>query len=150
MNYRPACVMRSWTLFAAMTIISYAQAPQDKRLAEPDNWQRSKECAAQAEKVMTASDRENVSKGFSGALHWENHYSLKYGKCFVSALYMESGKRPSGEKFSFYSTILTDAFERHSLAMSATSGAPAGLCTIGEATVACKEAAGFIADHMKN
>jgi hypothetical protein len=65
-------------------------------------------------------------------------------------VYLESGKRPGGEKFSFSSTILTDAFEKRSLAMSATPGAPAGLCTIGETNVDCPQAASFITEHMKN
>jgi len=117
---------------------------------QSDPWEKSSECASQAEKTMAASDRDQLAQGFPAAMHWENHYSPKYDKCFVSAMYFEAGKRPSGESFSFVSTMLTDAFERRSLAMSISSGGPTGLCNIGDATVDCAEAASFISEHMKD
>lgn len=47
---------------------------------KPDTWQKSKECAAQTEKV--------VAGWFKHPDDWQNHYSPKYDKCFVSLCFL--------------------------------------------------------------
>src|ERR1700720_2942450 len=150
---KPACIILAAVVLSFGTCCEKATAPATNKAASqatPDTWQRSKECATQAEKVIAASDREELAKGFPAAMQWENHYSPKYDKCFVSAVYMEKSKRPSGEAFSFIATILTDAFERHSLATSASLEEPAGICNIDGTNADCTQVEAFITDHMKN
>jgi hypothetical protein len=69
------------------------------------NWERTRECAAQAERAAKSSlwDARNV-------LGWENHYSPKYERCFVVVSWPER----NGSKEELY-----DAFERRNLATCA-------------------------------
>jgi hypothetical protein len=98
---------------------------------QPDTWQRSKECAEQAERFM-GPDR------FDGTF-WTSHYSNRYGKCFVSMT--------SQAKNGPFVTTLYDAFERADLAESSTGGGG----RIGENLhVDYMDARRFIEEHMKN
>lgn len=109
-----------------------------------DTWQRSKECAAQAEKVMT--DKPGS---------WENHYSPKYNRCFVSTSTRTPGER-AGKDFPETVVELIDAFERTALAqwVSAYPQSEGPLnalsCHIGYEPAACAKAISFISEHMKN
>lgn len=42
---------------------------------KPDTWQRSKECATQAEKMMADRDLRLPAFGVNRAASWTNHYS---------------------------------------------------------------------------
>jgi hypothetical protein len=91
-----------------------------------DTWQRSKECAAQAEKIVAEWPRR------TGATpeDWHNHYSPKYDKCFVTLYFSELSK---DEKIypSYFSTALFDAFER--------SAPIASTCTLLRGNSDCAE-----------
>jgi hypothetical protein len=136
--------------------------------AKSDTWQKSKECAAQAEKVMADRDVRAVAAGGNRADGWSNHYSLKYNRCFVSAIYFAKTVTKGGP---LTSRNLIDAFERSSLANTAVGVAPeiacreeeklaecvetARLlwkyaCTIDEETTDCLKAKQFIEEHMRN
>jgi hypothetical protein len=79
----------------------------DRLAAKSDSWQKSKECAAQAEKV--------VAGWLSPATEWQNHYSPKYDRCFVSLSFFSVSK--DDKVFpTMYSTVLVDAFERSRIA----------------------------------
>jgi hypothetical protein len=100
----------AWIVLPAFTVLSFAQAPAKKDTpgsAKPDAWQRSKECSTQAEKAVAAWSQRTGS----GPTDWNNHYSSKYDKCFVS---ISSIAVWPAEKNSprVYSTALLDAFER--------------------------------------
>jgi hypothetical protein len=114
-----------------------------------DAWQKSKECANQAEKVMADNDRRATAMGLPGSAGWTNHYSPKYDKCFVSAEYVnkDGGIGKNGPMFT---TSLIDAFERSFLATSASVGPTEGFCQIDHKPVACAKAEDFIAERMKN
>ena len=85
-----------------------------------------------------------------GAGSWENHYSPKYGKCFVSATFAFTGEG-AGKTIPLFSNALIDAFERSFLALSAHGGNTEGACYIGEEKPAdCAKAEAFISEHMKN
>lgn len=157
----------AWVIVAAAAL-SYGQktykeatTPSTEKArapaAKPDNWQRSKECASQAEKVMD----ERFRRLGRAPEDWTNHYSPKYEKCFV-ALVDHTG--PSEGGGLFFSRWLFDAFERSSnlayfrdkpICVGACSeqmeilikSAP---CSIGGKTVDCGEAQSFISEHMKN
>jgi hypothetical protein len=114
---------------------------------KPDTWKKSKECAAQAEKVMAERDSRMVASGIPGAVDWTNHYSPKYDKCFISATYFNS---KAGKDAPAFGTNLIDAFERSILANSASAGPSDGFCKVDDKTTDCAKAAIFISEHMKN
>jgi len=116
---KPACVI------LAAAVLSFGQTTDKKATppakaapsAKPDTWERSKECAAQAEKTVAGWSQ----RAGSPPTDWNNHYSPKYDKCFVSI----SSVQISKDEKSFptmYTTALFNAFER--------SPALANYCTI--------------------
>jgi hypothetical protein len=66
--------------------------------AEKQNWQRSKECSAQAAKAVAQGNGQLV----------QNHYSPKFRRCFAYVLFYE--------KNNFMNWSLFDAFEGSELA----------------------------------
>jgi hypothetical protein len=175
---------------AAPPIAKKATAPA----AKLDTWQRSKECAAQAEKL--------VATWFKPPDEWKNHYSPKYDRCFAE---LSFASLSSDKGFpSLFQKLLIDAFERSTLARTCTAlghpdcveevlkswrpttlntasirltgkpfaeatGAEQGAarrladkmereapsdtstyCGVDGKATDCKEAAGFISEHMKN
>ena len=135
------------TIFVAAAALSFGQtntkkAPQPA--AHPDAWQKSKECAAQAEKVM-AEWRLRAP----ALTDWHNHYSRKYDRCFIEAFFFFPDGGP-GKAIPALSNGLMDAFERSILADSASVGPADGFCHIDEKPADCAKAASFISEHMKN
>ena len=89
-------------IILAAAVLSFAQAPTKKTTpaqAKPDTWQKSKDCAAQTEKVM------KDKTGFT------NHYSPKYNRCFISELTRAPGER-AGKDYPETVNQLIDAFEK--------------------------------------
>src|ERR1700736_2141086 len=68
--------------------------PQQKNTtkATTDNWQKMKDCAAEAEKAIAERDRRSLSFGGHGSDEWSNHYSPKYNRCFVKVGYLVAAK----------------------------------------------------------
>jgi hypothetical protein len=139
-------VTLAWSILAALTVPSFSQTRAKKTVptqTKPDTWQKSKECAGQAEKVINDWDDASVS--------WRNHYSPKYNRCFILVSRQINVKDWIGTVIedTFY-----DAFERSTLATSIVSPVPpqvATLCSTDEdAKADCKTAADFITEHMKN
>jgi len=131
MNYRAA-----WVILAAAAGL-LGQTPSNKPAspaAKPDTWQRSKECAVQAEKLVAEWDRDNAARGFPKTI-WTNHYSPKYSRCFIEA--HDSTTRSS----------LTDAFERSTVAEYDIVNR---YCEIGLEHVDCPKVYQFMEDHMNN
>lgn len=130
-------------------LVGAANAQSKNEKGTPDNWERSKECAAQAEKVM------KWLLGNDTKTTWQNHYSPKYKRCFVTTWRERQIKDWNG---TVSETDLYDAFERAEIASSITvipeSTRFTILCRIDdkeqESHEDCKAAADFISDHMKN
>jgi hypothetical protein len=142
--------MKYVLLFLVAAMPSFGQATIKKTApptAKPDTWQKSKECAAQAEKVMAERERRMSAKGSLGDMDWENHYSPKYNKCFISATYFNS---KGGKDLPAFTNTLVDAFERSTLAQSASAGQTDGFCKIDDKATDCAQAEKFISEHMKN
>src|SRR5215469_12925643 len=83
-------------ILSAMLAMSLAAA---EKPAAKDNWQRSKECAAQAQRAAAEV----------GGEVWQSHYSPKYERCYVQ-VFLERGV-PIQLRW-----ILLDAFEMRTLA----------------------------------
>jgi hypothetical protein len=139
----------AWIIFAA-AVLSFGQTTAKKEPAQapkktaapaaPDTWERSKECAAQAEKLVAEWDRDGLAKGFPKTI-WVNHYSPKYNKCFIETFNPPAGA-PSGRKDSLF-----DAFERSEVA-SWDEGYD---CFIDDEKIAdCTKVRDFIREHMRN
>jgi hypothetical protein len=126
-----------------LAVSAFAQTAE-KSSPAPDSWQKMKECAAQAEKVMM--DKAGT---------WENHVSPKYGRCFILRITNVPGEG-AGKTYPQFVNQLIDAFERSELAQrvseTAVPPAPSDLlsCRIDHKPVDCDKAAAFIAEHMKN
>jgi len=136
----------AWIIVAAAAL-SFGQttakketAPATKKstvsAAKPDTWQKSKECAAQAEKLVAEWERDGLAKGFPKVI-WTNHYSPKYNRCFIEAFFDPSTRVSS----------LIDAFERSTLASCDFANE---YCTIDIEKVDCVKVYDFIKEHMKN
>ena len=123
---------------------------------KPDDWQKSKECAAQAEKLIVDWSIRAGSK----PNYLSNHYSPKYNKCFVSISNFTSAEEPRGGVLS--TTDLLDAFERSLMAHRYEAICvkdcseqikimiKAAPCSIDQKTVDCEQSKSFISEHMKN
>ena len=137
----------------------------------PDNWEKMKDCATQAEKLMERRNRQNAALGIGAASDWTNHYSPKYNRCFVVASYFV--KQEGWFKHeSILTTSLLDAFEGAFLAASANIAVPPdfacrqdnnpheceqgirdtvrNICKVGDQVIDCPKAEEFIKEHMKN
>jgi hypothetical protein len=132
-------------LFAS-AMFSFAQ-----NAGKPDTWEKSKQCADQAEKVMAAhvAPRDQF-------VTWSNHYSPKYDRCFIEIRQMLRilGPNPShadvihtGE-VAWLGSELQDAFERSRLAWF--TPIERAVCSVEGESVDCVKAQNFIAEHMKN
>jgi hypothetical protein len=159
-------------------------APVEKKAtapaATPDTWQRSKECAAQADKVRARKDGllvdyEKSLRDLAAALSVAqaldavvatsksgkatpaapvtvlkglvNHYSPKYGMCFIAASYtlMNVGPAAGAPLNRTTATLLLDAFGGGLIAHVDFS-----VCYIGGKPGDCAEAKSKIDDLMNN
>jgi len=149
---------------AASLTFSQATAPKPALKPSPDTWERSKECAAQAEKVV-AERKTGPLIGGNVTLHWQNHYSPTYNRCFLRLAYFDGAATPMATLF------LIDAFERSELAESVNGFAcraagkserekadceeliqavTAAWCSIGNDRVDSAKAQFFINGHTKD
>src|ERR1035441_7761963 len=63
-------------------------AAKSEARKEVDGYQRMKECAEQADKVVKRRGWvEGQRTGDISIIDWQNHYSPKYGRCFIQANY---------------------------------------------------------------
>ena len=85
----------------AILISSYVPLRAQSKEQSHVDWERMKACAAQAEKVMRRPDM----RGFNLE---RNHYSPKYGRCFMIVSSKEAGS---------YEIRMDDAFEGTVLAI---------------------------------
>jgi hypothetical protein len=147
-------------LLVMATVSSFGQSStKSKSTATPsksDTWQKSKDCASQAERLVS----ERASKGYGRPLDWYNHYSPKYDRCFLETFNQLAGNEPGGGVL--FSNSLFDAFERSPIAywyethcVGACSETinimvKASPCSIEKEPTSCEEVKTFIAEHMKN
>jgi hypothetical protein len=148
--------MKAVCMILAAAVISVGQSADKKTTAaiaakatatpgKPNTWERSKECALQAEKVM--KDRGTIQS-------WENHYSPKYSRCFISVLNRAPGDG-AGKVYPLLRNDLLDAFERTTLAtwsseFSEKRADDLVACQVDHQPADCAKAARFISEHMKN
>ena len=125
---------------------SSKSTPKDSAVAQtvlkPDNYERMKDCAAQADRMARESNWGNDKS----ILGWGNHYSPKYGRCYVQV----SGMSQTGD---LYDEELYDAFESKVLATYTIHGENKIFCKITDddsSSGNCDDAKRFIDDHMKN
>lgn len=123
-----------------------------------DTWQRQKECSAKAEKLA-----ETHFIYEDGWVRLENHYSPKYGHCYVYFLYdKESLKQPKPDTWParHQEVILFDAFENNWIARKIITidkeGHSDEYCTMDgipenyNKPGSCDKWHDFMDDHLKN
>jgi hypothetical protein len=130
---------RSVTIVATLLIPLCAQTPTKKAAPNPksDVWERSRECAAQSEKLVSEYDKDGQARGFPKTV-WQNHYSPKYERCFLKIFAAPASRRMM---------MLQDPFERSTVAVWDLDNSS---CEIESEKSDCVAAFNFIADHMKN
>lgn len=109
----------AFPLLIAAAVLLFGQAANKKATppaAKPDTWQKSKECATQAEKVIADWPQHTLG---TKPDDWSNHYSPKYDRCFIWAYFSHVSKDEKVFPTTFVTT-LWDAFERSRLASSCT------------------------------
>lgn len=131
-----------------------AQSATIQEQPKKDNWQRMKECAEQAERMIKSQgivfgkrDGDFTKTGY------EDHYSQKYERCFMTISTMNSAAGTPGHTEPAFTTDLYDAFEGKHLATSGyTIELWAGCYIEGmpKSNSNCLEAGAFIDDRMQN
>lgn len=129
-------------ILIAAAVLSFQRSTAQKaipRAERSDTWQKSKECAEQAEKIR---GENNSSKNLeAGSV---NHYSPKYNRCFVritlTARHVKVG--PGVDRTS--STMLMDAFEGSVGAIVPFTGP----CYLGGEPADCAKTESFISNAM--
>jgi hypothetical protein len=105
-----------------------------------EDWQRMKDCAAQAEKIGPSEAEPNKGS-------YSNHYNPKLGRCFVKITWLTR----QGSEISGLGVRLVDAFEHDTVALfqvtfpESESKSP---CSIGTTQAGCASVKDFIADRM--
>jgi hypothetical protein len=107
-------------VLSVSAVLAFAQSAPKKATppsAKADTWQKSKECAQQAEKLMAEWHRPSEERpGKSGISPFsENHYSPKYNRCFIKYTHEIKVKDQPGTVFEH---ILYDAFEKTTLVLN--------------------------------
>ena len=121
-----------------------------------DEWQRSKECAEQTERILKRMHLElgQTSGNEDSVGETENHYSAKYRRCFVRTRFITSlkvlrGLTPEAKKSmptSYWK--LFDAFEGRELATCTYDHVESG-CMVGGRLGGCVECRQFTKDRME-
>ncbi len=126
----------TWIILFASAMLCFGQTA-----AKRGTWDKSKQCADQAAKVM--ADAHTPSDG--EYYNWNNHYSPKYNRCFIEIRLISD--KPLIVNIS---TELQDAFERRRLAYVTNAAIAVPYCNIEGDDVPCPRVRDFIAEHMRN
>ena len=131
-----------------------AQSPTIQEQPKKDNWQRMKECAEQAERMIRSQGIVvGKQKGDSTITGYEDHYSQKYERCFMTTSTINyAAGTPGNPTLVITTTDLYDAFEGKLLATSANATAweDCYIEGIRGSISHCDEADAFIKDRMQN
>ncbi len=126
-----------------MATLAFGQKVLPENDRKPNDWQKMKDCAIQAEKVGP-NEAEANKGGFT------NHYSPKYDRCYIriSWITLSADQSVSGQGLR-----LLDAFEHDSVAVFIETFSPPqakAFCMVDDNPADCSKAKGFIAEHMQN
>jgi hypothetical protein len=137
---------------AFWTLMAMAQTPS-KQPKTASNWQKMKDCSAQTDRIASRYGWSEWHKTDEIILvRWQNHYSPKYGRCFIQVFYMNSPEKKDPELPTAFS-VLHDAFEYREVASCASdfpSWKRSFLCMIGDKIQTCGECCQFIEERMNN
>ncbi len=115
------------------TISESKVQPPIQRQSSDENWDRMRQCAEQADRVARREGWVGTQKARSDStvLGWWNHYSPKYGRCYMQVSYLnEPAKRDKRLPEIYYE--LHDAFENNYVATctDATNSGAGSFCHI--------------------
>ena len=118
-----------------------------------DNWERMKDCAQQSGKMLRLGHLEpetRVSNDISVTGN-QNHYSLKFGRCYVQVFYLHHVSKADIEKgIPPISYELYDAFEGKLLS-SCTDMLrfeESAFCDVEDNSTTCSACREFVKDRM--
>lgn len=84
-----------------------------------DSWQRMKDCAEQTDRVA----KQFGWAGASGIMGWRNHYSSKYGRCYILVTYKNHEANKNPDLPPIYDELF-DAFEHRTLSICTDATTP--------------------------
>jgi hypothetical protein len=112
-----------------------------------------KECAERADRVAKQEGWvEGQRTGEVTTEAWQNHYSAKYGKCYIQAFYMNHAAETNANLPYFYYELY-DAFEKKSLSTCSDESRSNAFCNIENPAgphFDCSGCRKFVKDRMEN
>ena len=94
-------------------------APEPQK--QDDGWQRMKECAERADRMAKQKEWvEGKRIGDTKIEGWQNHYSAKYGRCYVQVFYEDHAAENANIVY-FEEYDLYDAFQGMPLSVGSTA-----------------------------
>jgi hypothetical protein len=114
-----------------------------------------KECAERADRLAKQKEWvEGKRIGSTKIEGWQNHYSAKYGRCYVQVFY-EDHATENGDIVYFEEYDLYDAFQGTPLSRCSNESRSSVLCWIdGDANLPhildCSDCRKFVKDRMEN
>jgi hypothetical protein len=127
-------------------------APQTTQ--RDDGWQRMKECAERTDRAAKqAGWIEGQRTGNITVMGWQNHYSPKYGKCYLQVNYLNQ-RAETNPNVPSIDYELYDAFEEKLLSSCTDEiGKATAYCTINNDAgphFDCNACRHFVKDRMEN
>jgi len=125
-------------------------APQTTQ--RDDGWQRMKECAERVDRVAKQHGWvEGQRTGDVTTIGWQNHYSAKYGKCYIQVFNLNHAAEQNRNVPQFFNELY-DGFEEKLLAMCSDHFSNGAFCDIDDVGPhgdcgACRQ---FVKDRMEN
>jgi|GEM_PF-4690924 len=108
-----------------------------------DTWEKKKQCADQADKVMASKPQPPDSPGHQSG--WRNHYSPARDQCFLEIWTAHT----EGKRILETTTELLDAFERETIAYMVIGESPESWkCSVASKPVDCATAGALVALSM--
>jgi hypothetical protein len=146
---QPKAAVEASTVTKAETKTPPPDVPVPQTTPRDDGWQRMKECAERADRMAKQEEWvEGKRIGDTKIEGWKNHYSAKYGRCYVQVFYAtEDANLPYFEGYDLY-----DAFEGAPLSLQCSenkSPSPSLFCWI-DGGFDCNACRKFVKDRMEN
>jgi hypothetical protein len=151
---QPKAAVEALTVTKAETKSSPPDLPAPQATQRDDGWQRMKECAERADRMAKQKEWvEGKRIGSTKIEGWQNHYSAKYGRCYVQVFYEDHAVENANIVY-FEEYDLYDAFQGMPLSRCSNESRSSVLCWIDGADLPqfldCSDCREFVKDRMEN
>ena len=161
-TYAPVCVLLATLLTGCQippkeqdtTAKSAATQPSTEKPPPINLWERSRQCAEQAGRVITRKEAELRANRDVRLNKWENHYNTERERCYVRVSYLVVRPVPNSGLPSTFDELI-DAFENRTIAEGVERGeaaVPTFFCSIKDGITDsagdCAAARAYIDERM--